>query len=134
MNVLRSYGVYFAWVLSLTGFFMSLYFSEVEQIDPCRFCWMQRIALFPLVIQLGVASFYSEAGKAFRYCFPLAFLGFGVASYQSLLPEFKLGHSCHCEASSLPLLFEKFPLPWVSAGGFLAIMLFLLISRSQKTD
>ena len=34
----------------------SLYFSEVAHYDPCRLCWYQRIAMYPLAIILAIAA------------------------------------------------------------------------------
>jgi disulfide bond formation protein DsbB len=132
MKFLQTYGLYGAWLVSLTGFFMSLYFSEMEQMEPCSLCWLQRIALFPLILQLGIATFFSEPEKAFRYCFPLVLFGLFIGLYQSLLPELKMGSSCNCEASSLPLLFEKIPFAWISVVGFLLMMGLLFFSRKSS--
>jgi disulfide bond formation protein DsbB len=34
----------------------SLYYSEVADFPPCRLCWYQRIAMYPLVPILGIAA------------------------------------------------------------------------------
>ena len=34
----------------------SLYFSEVADFIPCTLCWYQRIAMYPLVVILGIAA------------------------------------------------------------------------------
>jgi disulfide bond formation protein DsbB len=132
MNFFRVYGLYAAWTLTLIGLFISLYFSEIEQEEPCHLCWLQRIALFPLVIQLGIATYRSEPTDALHYCLPLVLIGFFVGAYQSILPEIGLGSLCGCAASPIPLLFKKIPLPWVSTGGFFLIALLLLLSRKNR--
>src|SRR5215212_3132279 len=37
-----------AWGLALIATAGSLFFSEVSQFIPCRLCWFQRIAMYPL--------------------------------------------------------------------------------------
>ena len=44
-----------AWAVSVIAMFGSLYFSEIRQYEPCELCWYQRIAMYPLVIVLGIA-------------------------------------------------------------------------------
>ncbi|MEC8018060.1 MAG: disulfide bond formation protein B, partial [Actinomycetota bacterium] len=34
----------------------SLYFSEVANYIPCRFCWFQRIAMYPIAL-IGLVAF-----------------------------------------------------------------------------
>ena len=34
----------------------SLYFSEVANYVPCRLCWFQRIAMYPLAVILLIAA------------------------------------------------------------------------------
>jgi disulfide bond formation protein DsbB len=120
--------LYCAWVLSLIGLFLSLYYSEWKQIDPCRFCWFQRVALFPLAFQLGIATYLQARQAASQYCFPLACLGLLIGVVQLSLPE--LGFSCGCSGSHTPLLFGHIPFPWISAGGFVLIILLLWPSRT----
>ena len=43
-------------VVALTATAGSLYFSEVAGFEPCALCWYQRIAMYPLVLILGIAA------------------------------------------------------------------------------
>ncbi|RUS53768.1 disulfide bond formation protein DsbB [Kurthia sp. 3B1D] len=45
----------FMWTVSLVATLGSLYFSEVQLYEPCKFCWFQRIFMYPLVLILGIA-------------------------------------------------------------------------------
>src|SRR6478752_2902932 len=40
----------------------SLYLSEVAHFPPCKLCWYQRIAMYPLVVVLGVAAARRDTG------------------------------------------------------------------------
>ena len=83
MNFLRSFGLYLAWVIALAGALLSLYFSELNHIEPCRYCWYQRVALFPLAIQLGIFTYRGDTNAAL-YGIPLCFVGFLAALIQSV--------------------------------------------------
>ena len=43
------------WTTSLVATLGSLYFSEIQLYEPCKFCWFQRIFMYPLVLILGIA-------------------------------------------------------------------------------
>ena len=61
----------------------SLYFSEVADFMPCTLCWYQRIAMYPLVLLLGIAAFRRD--RAIRlYVVPLAVVGAAISIYHYL--------------------------------------------------
>ena len=62
----------------------SLYFSEVAGLYPCELCWVQRIAMYPLVVVLGVATYENRIAVR-RTALPLAVGGGSVAAYHSYL-------------------------------------------------
>ena len=71
-------------LLVASGFFGSLYFSEVLKYPPCTLCWYQRICLYPLVVILGTAL-WTEDSNYRLYSLPLASLGFVIATYHNLV-------------------------------------------------
>ena len=131
MRFLRSHGLYLAWVVALAGTLLSLYFSELRHIEPCRYCWYQRIALFPLAIQLGIFTYRGDT-NAVLYGIPLCFAGFLAAFVQSLDLMLDIHGLC---GSTVPCnremiyLFDLIPFSWVSGGGFILIASLLCISR-----
>lgn len=44
-----------AWAVALVATLGSLIYSEAVGFVPCRYCWFQRIGIYPLVIILGIA-------------------------------------------------------------------------------
>ena len=52
---LNEFFPYAAWIMALMATAGSLFFSEVMELPPCILCWYQRIALFPLVLIIGVS-------------------------------------------------------------------------------
>ena len=62
----------------------SLYYSEVAHYTPCALCWYQRIAMYPLVLLLGIAAFRRDIGIRL-YAIPLAAIGAVISAYHYLL-------------------------------------------------
>ncbi len=62
-------------VVSLAG---SLYLSEVAHFLPCRLCWYQRIAMYPLAVVLVVAALRRDAAVRW-YAIPLAVGGLAIS-------------------------------------------------------
>jgi disulfide bond formation protein DsbB len=71
-----------AFLLALAAMLGALFIGEVLGQAPCRLCWYQRIAMFPLAPILGVALWRGEAAGRF-YALPLVFAGIGAALWHS---------------------------------------------------
>jgi disulfide bond formation protein DsbB len=65
---------YIAWITALLGTVGSLFFSEVMLMPPCVLCWYQRIAMYPLVLIIGIAIATRDSGFR-RYALPLSLGG-----------------------------------------------------------
>lgn len=127
--------LYFAWVIALAGTLLSFYLSEVEQIEPCPLCWFQRIALFPLAVQLGIAAYRSDHAIGI-YAYPLCGVGFAFALFQTLLPWLPIRHLCGGRAGcgeGTMNLFGYLPFSWVSTVGFVCIVILLALSRKNSS-
>ena len=84
VSVIRKYGVYVVWILSLVAMGGSLYFSEVMKLPPCVLCWYQRILMYPLVIILAVGILRKD-NRIYQYVLPMSILGMIIAIYHNLL-------------------------------------------------
>ena len=73
-----------AWLIALVSTLGALFFSGVMGLEPCVLCWYQRIAMFPLVLMLGMGLYLQDPRSGF-YALPLAVLGWLVARYHCLL-------------------------------------------------
>lgn len=130
--------LYIIWLIALSGFFLSIYFGEVAHFEPCRLCWYQRMALFPLVLLLGLGVYRSDFG-VLPYTIVFALLGTLVASYHALQESFPLlqttalcGEKGDC-SEPVFLLFGFLTFPVLSAAGFLAITgLLLKLKRTKR--
>jgi len=76
--------MFLAWLVALLATAGALFLGEVMGMTPCLLCWYQRIAMFPLVLILGVGLFEPDA-RSLRYALPLAWAGWGIALYHCLI-------------------------------------------------
>ena len=106
-------------------------------VRPCRLCWYQRIAMYPLVLIIGIGIATSDTRWKI-YALPLSLIGLAVSIYQNLLyygviPEnlspCTQGVSC-TERQIEWLGFITIPLMGLLA--FVAISICLLIYRPDK--
>ena len=75
---------FLAWLMALVATAGALFLGEVMGMTPCVLCWYQRIAMFPLVVILGLGLLESDA-RSLRYAVPLAAAGWIVAAYHCLI-------------------------------------------------
>jgi len=73
-----------AWFVAFLATAGSLYFSEVAGFEPCRLCWYQRIAMYPLVVLLAVAAARRER-VGVVYAAPVAAIGAAISAYHVAL-------------------------------------------------
>ncbi len=76
--------LHLAWFIALVASAGSLFFSEVMQLPPCVLCWYQRIAMYPLVIVIGV-GIVTRDPRVKSYALPLCLAGLLVSIYHNLL-------------------------------------------------
>ena len=72
-----------ALVQALVATFGSLYFSDVMGLTPCKLCWYQRIAMYPLVVIFAV-SLWLKDKRVIYYAMPLVIIGWVIALYHSV--------------------------------------------------
>ena len=124
--------VYIAWLIALAGCLVSLYYGEIQQIEPCRLCWYQRMALFPLGWILG-ASLYRNTISFLFLAWPFIALGAFSALYQSVgirYPSLSLcGQQC---SESLVRFTHHFSFAELSFAGFFAIAFFLYAAQIKR--
>ena len=115
-----------AWLLALTATAAALFLGEVMGMTPCVLCWYQRIAMFPLVVVLGIACYAADRRGAV-YALPLALAGVGLAAYHTLLVAglvprewVPCGPGVSCADQNLEIL-NGIQIPWLSLAAFVAI-------------
>ena len=73
-----------AFLIALATTLSALFIGEVLGKMPCTLCWYQRIAMFPLVVILGVAAVRDDTMARWTAA-PPAFAGLLLAAWRSAL-------------------------------------------------
>jgi disulfide bond formation protein DsbB len=98
-------------ILTMLG---SLYMSEVAHFEPCRLCWYQRIAAYPLGLLLLMAFFRRDHGIR-PYIWLLTGIGMAISTYHVLIEHFPSLETGACEVSN-PCTIK-----WIDKFGFVTI-------------
>jgi len=112
-HFLKNYSLYAAWLIAAVATLASLYYSEIKEIYPCKFCWYQRIFLFPLPLLLFPIVFFQRK-DLIPYIISLPIIGLFIPLYQLFIRPV----CCFSEPIS----------PIASIITFALITLFLLIA------
>ena len=130
--------LWLAFAVALTATAGSLYLSEVAGFIPCTLCWYQRIAMYPLVVVLGIAAWRRDWGIR-RYVAPLAGIGAVIAGYHAALqrlPGLPSG-ACSVDAPCSAIYVERFgfvTIPVMALVAFLTILVLLLALAPGSRD
>ncbi len=109
----------------------SLYYSEVADFIPCRYCWFQRIAMYPIVVVLGVAIRAREQSARLMTLI-LATVGLGISSWHWIIqqkPEWASESSCNVYAPCSTPYVEEYgfvTIPWMAGSAFLLIIVVMV--------
>jgi disulfide bond formation protein DsbB len=121
--------IWLAWVVALVATIGSLIYSEVIHFVPCRLCWFQRIAMYPLAVILLVGAIRREVVVKY-YALPLALIGLAISIYHNVVQFFPSleGGSCDplnpCSARSIEM-FGFMDIPFMAGAGFIVISVLL---------
>ena len=137
------YGLVLAAGVAVTCTLGSLYLSEVANFLPCKLCWFQRIAMYPLAVILGVAA-YKKDHTVLRYVVPIAAIGASISTYHYLLERFpQIASSASCDPTAPCTVvwiwqFHFISIPFMALSGFAAIVALLFwarpISKEERAD
>ncbi|TVR24603.1 MAG: disulfide bond formation protein B [Nitriliruptor sp.] len=110
----------------------SLLLSEVAGYLPCTLCWYQRIAMYPLVIVLGVAVARGDR-EVWRTVLPLTTIGSAIALWHIAIENNPAwGGPCEDAAPCTIIWVEEFgflTLPTMALVAFVAISVLSLAAR-----
>jgi disulfide bond formation protein DsbB len=108
------------WMIAALAMAGSLYFSEIADYVPCPLCWYQRIAMYPLVILLGLAAIRRDR-RASLYGLVLSLAGAAIAVYHYQLEWFP-DQAALCRQGSLCEVI------WFRVWGFATIPYLSLVA------
>lgn len=151
LDALHRVQLQLAAIVAVTATAGSLWFSEVEEWLPCKFCWLQRVFMFSSAVILTVAALRRDRGIKW-YAGPLATIGILLSSWQLLLEHGVVQDSKQCAATvpcAVPNLISfgsrdditLGPTSWFSVtlavmafSAFAAILALLFIPEPLSTD
>ena len=132
-------GVWLAFLVAAGSTLGSLYFSEIADFVPCRLCWFQRIAMYPLTVVLLVGAIRKD--RAVRwYAGPLALIGAAIAGWHTLIewrPQLDNGQCELTGPSCTYVWFREFgfiSLATMALTGFLTILILLFVRFPARLD
>ncbi len=136
----QSHNIMLAFLLSLAALVGSLFYSEVLGLQPCLFCWWQRICTYPLAVILGIALWKNEGAVIKKYAITLATVGSLFAFYHYLIEKFSvIAATVDCTAVGTVSCAES---PVSVFGGYITIPMMsltiliatiLLLSMKKKS-
>jgi disulfide bond formation protein DsbB len=100
---LSKHGLLLTFIVALTAMLGSLYFSEISSWTPCKYCWIQRIFMYPQVVLLAIALWTRDRNIA-RYILALSLIGGAYAAYHYYIQMYDiiaspLNPATPCDAS-----------------------------------
>jgi disulfide bond formation protein DsbB len=128
-NLLGTKALWLAWIVALVATVGSLIYSEVIHFPPCRLCWFQRIAMYPMVVVLLVGAIRREFQAKF-YALPMALIGLGISIYHYILQRVPNLESGACDPSNpcsaiFVDVFGFISIPFMAGSGFIVIAVLL---------
>ncbi|MED1904009.1 disulfide bond formation protein B [Bacillus thuringiensis] len=135
MSIIQKYHIALAWTIATTAMLLSLIFSKWMKLPPCNLCWYQRMAMYPLVLILGIGM-YRKDPYVRAYAFPFACIGLLVAVYQITIQAFPTSEMKICSVGVSCIedylnLFGFISIPMLSFVGFLTIIILLYIKPER---
>jgi disulfide bond formation protein DsbB len=134
----RPLAQFLAWLVAGVSMIGSLYFSEVAHYEPCKLCWYQRIAMYPMAVILAIAVAKRDYGVR-RYVVPIALIGAVISSYHYLIewfPNLEGDGTCSLAVPCTFVWFRRFgfvSLPYMALSGFLFIATFASLRPKEKS-
>lgn len=134
----RPQAVVLACLVAFVAMAGSLYLSEVANFNPCKLCWYQRYAMYPLVPILGIAA-WARWTKVWLPGLVIALVGGAISTWHILIERYPSLESGSCDPTNPCSLIwvERFgylTIPTMALSGFALIATLLLVSRSTTPD
>tara|TARA_Y100001970_G_scaffold41483_1_gene51237 strand:+ start:15076 stop:15603 length:528 start_codon:yes stop_codon:yes gene_type:complete len=119
--------LFYCFILSLLGTIASLYLSEIKNLEPCKYCWFERILLFPLVI-IYFVSWLKKDSLGILISIPFIILGLVLSLYHYSIQLFPTDEACDIVNCSSPYIWELgfISIPLMAFFNFFGLLLILV--------
>jgi disulfide bond formation protein DsbB len=127
-------GLALAAIVAAVAMAGSLYLSEGAHLVPCKLCWYQRGAMYPLAVVLVLATVRRDWAVR-PYALALAFVGGAISAYHYVIersPDLELGSSCDPNNPCTITLIWKFhyiSIPFMALSAFALVITVMLAAR-----
>ncbi len=133
-KALSPQAVQLAVIVAIVATSGSLYLSEVAHFIPCRLCWYQRFAMYPLVPILILLA-WRKSPTLGRFVVVIPLVGASISAYHMVIERFPSLESSTCDPTNPCSLIwvERFgylTIPTMALSGFLLIATLLFVSNS----
>lgn len=131
----ENHGLWLAWAIAAIATAGSLYYSEIAHFVPCKLCWFQRIAMYPLSVILLIAAWRRDHGIRI-YVTPVVVIGALISIYHYLIerfPSWSGTASCDPTAPCTTVWVWEFgfiSIPFMALSGFAAIAVLMYLMPS----
>lgn len=139
-KVLETNGFVLAFLVALGSIIGSLYYSEIRDFEPCKFCWLQRIFIYPQAILLGVALWRKDYNIRL-YALILTSIGLLIAINQYILQLTGTSFipcSATAEISSCSTIWVEYlgyiTIPFMGLVSFTLLLVSLLSFKPEQID
>ncbi len=123
-------------LLAVAATLGSLYLSEIAHLEPCRWCWFQRIAMYPLAAVLLIGLIFRDRA-VYRYGLPMCLAGAAMSTWHYLLQHFPdLEGATTCSITSPCAVryaweFGFVSIPYMAGSVFVLVGVLLNMSRRR---
>lgn len=127
-------------IVALLATLGSLFLSEIAHFTPCRLCWFQRIAMYPLVVVFGVAWYKKDQVAAWLQGMIIAGVGAIIAGYHyyiQVLSTSGIPCSIYDPVSCTEKVFVHYgyiTIPMMALTAFVMIILFLIAQKVRPVE
>lgn len=135
----RAWALWAAFLLSVAGLLLTLYYSEVVGYVPCGLCWFTRIFFYPQAFLFGLAL-WQKRTDVMDYSLVLAIPGALIALYKHYL-ELGGGELLPCPASGTGdcgkryiFEFDYVTMPLMGFSLLLLLIILMIYLRSQRAE
>jgi len=105
----------------------SLTLSEVLGFVPCKLCWFQRIAMYPITVMSFIALIKND-NEVKKYILPISVIGFLIAGYHILVQLFPTILECSDEVAKCSAVdFAQYGFITIPVMAFTAFALIITI-------
>lgn len=138
VKLLGDNGFKLAFIVALVSSLGSLFYSDILGYEPCKFCWFQRIFMYPQVIFLGIALWRKE-WNLYYHSIVFSVIGGLLAlnhyilqtTGSSILPCSAVGYSVSC-SKVFVMHLGYITIPLMAFSGFLLMTLAMVFWKQTR--